>query len=86
MNNGGYDKKLFRYGLWGLVALAAAQMYLIRELFFAWMMFILIFCLIAASVLLLVAFYEVARAALDWVAPKIPAPRPVSSARVVRSH
>lgn len=86
MKNNRNEKKLFRCGLWVLVALAAAQIYLIRELFFAWLMFFLAFSLIAAGLLLVVALFEAGRAALDWVAPKIPAARPASNPRLVRSH
>lgn len=86
MKNKSDDKRLFRYGLWGLVALAATQIYLIRELFFVWLLFFLVFCVIAASAFLVVVLFEAARAALDWVAPKIPAARPVSNARLARSH
>jgi hypothetical protein len=86
MKNNKIEKKLFRYGLWGLVGLAATQIYLVREIFFAWLMFFLAFCVITGGLLLIVALFEAARAVLDWVAPKIPAARPASSPRLVRSH
>jgi hypothetical protein len=79
-------KRLFCSALCGIAILGAAQIYFVRELFFAWLMFIFGFCVIAVSFFLLIALFEAARATLDWVVPQISAPRPAGSARLVRSH
>jgi uncharacterized membrane protein len=79
-------KPLFRCVFWGIAILGAAQVYLVRELFFAWLMFVLGICMISVGVFFLMAIFETARAALGWVVPRIWAPRPTGSARLVRSH
>jgi hypothetical protein len=79
-------KSLSLVALWGIAILGATQIYLVREIFFAWLMFALGFCVIAAGFFLLIALFEAARAALDWFVPRIWAHRPAGGARLARSH
>jgi len=86
MKTKGKGKSLFRRALWAIATLGAVQIYLVRELFFAWLMFVFAFCLITVGFFLLIMLFEATRAALDWVAPRIPAARPTRSAWLARGH
>ncbi len=80
-------KRLLFYGLGGMAAFVAAmQIYVMRELFFVWLMFFVLFCLMTASLFLLLMFYETGRAVLNWIVPRILAVLLPNGARFVRSH
>jgi hypothetical protein len=79
-------KSLLRCAAWATGAFGAAQIYFVRELFFAWLMFVVVFCMTAMGFFFLTALFEATRAALDWVVPRISAVRPAGSARLARSH
>lgn len=86
MTNKRKRKHLLWFGLWGAAAFVAGQIYQVRELLFAWLIFFLLFWLMAASLFLLFVIYETIRTGLNWIAPRILAARSPNGARLARSH
>ena len=68
-------KDLFRGALWGLAALGAAQIYPVRELFFAWLVFILMFCFVGVALFLFLMLVEGTQAGLDRILRRAPVAR-----------
>jgi hypothetical protein len=75
MKNKRVSGNLVRNASWGLAVIAVAQMYWVRELFVAWILFSLVFGTLAAIVCLYVLLFEGVGAALGWLATQAHAVR-----------